>query len=60
MTTLLKAVFFVYSLIANLQTQLQERVGQEEDQTLPHGIPSLAIKVTPSCVKSLSLFLLEF
>ena len=59
MPTLLKAVFFVYSLIANLQAQLYERVGQGEDQALPHGIPSLAIKVTPSCVKSLTLFLLD-
>lgn len=59
MPTLLKAVFFVYSLIANLQAQLHEAVGQEEDQALPHGIPSLTIKATPSCVKSLSLFLLN-
>lgn len=59
MPTLLKAVFFVYSLITNLQAQLHEAVGHEEDQAVPHGIPSLAIKATPSYVKSLSLFLLD-
>ena len=33
----------MYSLRANLQAELCEAVGQEEDRALPHVIPSLAI-----------------